>query len=211
MDNCPNIYKLLGVTDYRDIASDISLAKELGAKGIILTVDSGGGEAMGTRECEKAISDCGLPVVAFGDSLMCSAAYKLSVCADYIVARESCQSGNIGVVLTYQDVSGMLNSIGVVQHTLTNEGASYKSIGHRADFADNEQEQFLQDSINRMGEDFWNHVVENRPNIDSECRKAGWYDGDTALELGVIDELGDLETAKERLLELIAITNVIVN
>jgi ClpP class serine protease len=63
----------------------------------------------------------------------------------------------------------------------------------------------LQDSIDEAGTAFKNHVLSNREGIDPEVFKAGWYKGERALELGLIDKVGTIEDAKEILRATMAV------
>lgn len=205
MDNPVPVMKMIGCTDYRDIIKDCTEAINQGAKGILLTVNSGGGATHGAIEAAKAIQELGVPVVAYVDGMACSAAYKLTVGADWIVARPSAQVGNIGTVLVYSDYSKMAKAIGIEIVAMSNDGADLKTIGHRNDFADDVQLEFLQQNLNDLGEQFRRHVSDNRE-VAEEVFRAGWYNGNKAIELGLIDEIGDEDLAKQRLMELIEIT-----
>jgi protease-4 len=196
IDDAPNIYKELGNTDYRDIRGEIAGAMAEGAKGIIFTVDSPGGTVAGAEETAKMIEALPIPSVTYYHGLGCSAAYKVFCSATAIVAAPSAEVGNIGTILTYQDASKYMEKLGVTTHSITNEGADLKSTFHSMPLTA-EQEAFLQESINEAGEAFKNHVQSNRPGISEEVFKAGWYKGEKALELGLIDHVGGLMDARE--------------
>ena len=71
-----------GGTDYEEVLQDIAVASKE-AKGIFLTVDSGGGHACGNDKVAKAISQCPKPVFAYTDGMCCSAAYAIASGASY--------------------------------------------------------------------------------------------------------------------------------
>ncbi|WP_035606222.1 S49 family peptidase [Haloferula sp. BvORR071] len=197
------VEKDLGATDYGDLAAEISAE---GAKAILLHVDSPGGTVAGCIEVAQLIAEASVPVVAFVHGMACSAAYKIACGADYMVASPSATVGNIGTILVYADTSAMMANLGVSLNAITNEGATLKATGH-LDSLTEEQKQFLQDGINEAGKEFQDHVAANRPGIDPEVWRAGWYSGNRALSLGLVDELGSEATAVERLRELVVLTN----
>jgi ClpP class serine protease len=79
---------------------------------------------------------------------------------------------------------------GVKSVAITNDGADLKSIGKGELTAS--QTEFLQEQVDEMGADFKAQVLSTRPNIDPEVFRAGWYSGDRAKALGLIDQIGTL-------------------
>ena len=55
-----------------------------------------------------------------------------------------------------------------------------------------------------MGADFQQLVAEARPDIDPETNRAGWYYGDKAEALGIIDGQGTMQDAIDALRAQIA-------
>ena len=101
-----------GGTDYEEVLQDIAVASKE-AKGIFLTVDSGGGHACGNDKVAKAISQCPKPVFAYTDGMCCSAAYAIASGASYICASADATVGSIGTILPLMDVSGLWQALGV--------------------------------------------------------------------------------------------------
>lgn len=200
LDNAVPIDKELGVTDYRDVIGDINAALSQDVQGILLDVDSPGGTVVGCAEAAEAIANAPVPVVAYVDGLATSAAYYLAVTADHIIARPSASVGNIGTILVLYDDSKMLATFGVERIVLTNDGADYKSIGYELTES---QREFLQSRMDVIGANFRAHVEANRCSVNPEVYKAGWYEGQDAIDLGLIEETGDRQLALQRLAELI--------
>lgn len=186
MDNAPPIYEKLGSTDYRTLRNEIIEAQD--ARAIVLNIDSPGGTVAGLEEASNAISQSRVPVAAYCDGMACSAAYYLASAADSIAASPSADVGNIGTVMAWYDDSAFMEAMGLKMEVITNEGADLKGT-----FRDNPmtdaQREFLQEETNRIGEEFKNHVIANRPGIDSEVFRAGWYHGTRAGELGLVDAI----------------------
>jgi len=187
MDQAPKIYEKLGGTDYRTLRSEIAQAQD--ALGIILRVDSPGGTVAGLEEASTAIANSDVPVAVYVDGMCCSAAYHLASSAKVIAASPSSDVGNIGTVLAWLDDAQFLESMGFETNVITNEGADLKGTFRDSPMTD-AQREFLQDETNRIGEEFHDHVLENRPFVDDEVFRAGWYHGVRAGELGLIDATG---------------------
>lgn len=188
-----NVEKSCGNTSYEDITSEIDEAKGLGAERINFIVDSPGGACMGCHEAATAISrlkdETSIITVAFTDGLMCSAAYYLASGCTAIVATESSIVGNVGVILPWVDSSGEWEMMGLDFQPITSEGADLKSTMHGPSITDTQRE-FLQESVNKIGGMFKDHVARNRHSVSDEVWRAGWYGGTDAVLYGLADLVG---------------------
>lgn len=198
------IDKLMGNTDYADICEDIETVIEQGAKAIVLVCDSGGGSVSGSTEACEAIQGASVPIVGYVAGNACSAAYKAICGATHLIASSSAILGNIGSILVWIDESQANSGMGVSVSAFTNKEATLKSIGH-VDGLTDEQSEFLQSQIDYHGTNFQNHVLQNRPDINQVCFKAGWYSGTQAIDLGLADEIGSIDLAIQRANELIGV------
>lgn len=195
------IDRKLGNTDYKDIVNDVNSMINQGAKAILLEINSGGGAVLGCVEAAEFIQNLSVPVVTHVDGDCASAAYKIASGSTYIVATKSSINGNIGAISVHLDSSAIKERMGLRYVTFVNEGAIYKSTGH-TDTLSQEQAEYLQARINKAGEDFQNHVRANR-SPSEEVFTAAWYTGQEAVDVGLVDEIGSLETAIQRAQELI--------
>jgi len=147
---------------------------------------------MGCHEAAQAISrlrdETSIFTVAFTDGLMCSAAYYLAAGCTAIVATESAMVGNIGVILPWVDSSGAWEMMGLEFDPIVSEGSDLKSTMHGPSLTE-DQREFLQDNVNRMGGMFRSHVSANRQ-VHDEVFRAGWYGGSDAVLLGLADVVG---------------------
>lgn len=190
-----NIEKSCGNTSYEDIRSEIEQAKAMGAERINFVIDSPGGAVMGCDETAKAISalkdETSIITVAFTDTIMCSAAYYLASGCTAIVGTRSAMIGNIGVILPWVDSSGEWEMLGLKFEPFVNEEADLKSAMHGPSLTESQRE-FLQTRANTLGKMFLGHVEAQRGEyLDEEVWRAGWYGGDDALRLGLIDVVGN--------------------
>lgn len=195
IDSCPAIYEKLGmVTRYETIGNELSDLVAKGAKAIVLHFNSPGGTVSGVIEGAHSILDCPVPIVAHAHGLMCSAAYYLAAGCTEIIANPSAIVGNIGTILSWADCTEFWKNAGIEFKAMTNEGADLKSTFHLE--PDATQLAFLQEEINRSGSEFRAHVSSNRE-VDDEVWRAGWYSGEKAGQLGLIDGIGSASDAEE--------------
>lgn len=192
-------YEKIGLaTRYQTIIDESEAAIRAGAAAILYHVNSPGGTVSGNVEAAKFISSLPVPTAAHCVGLACSAAYKLAAGMGEIHASPSAQVGNIGTILSWADCTGFWAEMGIEFKALTNAGADLKSTFHVE--PDDAQIEFLQAQIDEMGEQFRDHVIEGRKNagakLDPEVFRAGWYSGEAALRLGLIDGIGDAESAR---------------
>src|SRR5215468_6551012 len=90
------IEKMLGMCDYEDIGAEVATALDGGAKAILFSLSSPGGEANGAAETAAKIAQITVPKASFTSDLDASACYFLSSSCDYKMASPSAQSGAIG-------------------------------------------------------------------------------------------------------------------
>lgn len=194
VNKCPAIYERWSLaTLYSTIITECQAMKQGGALGVVFHVDSPGGTVSGVIEAGDAIATIGIPSVTHCDGMACSAAYWLASGTSLILATPSATVGNIGAIITWADCDEFWAQMGVEFKALTSEGADLKSTFHLE--PDAIQTAFLQESINDAGALFREHVLAGRPYIDPECFRAGWYSGQKAESLKLIDQIGDSNDA----------------
>jgi ClpP class serine protease len=82
--------------------------------GIILNVDSGGGEAGSMFLLAETLKKRNKPVIGFANDFACSAAYGILSACDLIIANsEICRVGSIGTYLTLADFSAYYEKLGI--------------------------------------------------------------------------------------------------
>jgi capsid assembly protease len=87
-----------GATDYTTIAKDLTAALEdPNVRGIMLQIDSPGGEVAGITDLVSMITGASKPVWAHIDGTGASAAYWIASAADKVIASPSAVIGSVGV------------------------------------------------------------------------------------------------------------------
>lgn len=198
MDDASPIDLAQGATSYEEIRADLAMANAMDeVESIILVARTPGGTVSGIEETYQDIVNSEKPVYGYNAGMATSAGYYLLAGTESITVSPSSTTGNIGTVLDMWDFSEVYKKMGAKREVLTNEGADLK--GTMRGPLQESQREFLQDQINAMGEQFQNRVVENRPEIDDEVFRAGWYQPEEAGALGLIDAVGSLRELKQSL------------
>ena len=175
-------------------------------KAIVLRVDSGGGSAFASeiirRECEAARAD-GIPVIASMGSVAASGGFWISTASDQIWAHPSTITGSIGIFgmfATYQ--KPLAEHLGLrVDGISTAPLASVRP--------DRELPAGISELVQQMIEqgyrEFLARVSESRgmttEEVDAVAQGRVWS-GTDAYELGLVDNLGDLDDAIAAVAEL---------
>jgi capsid assembly protease len=103
-----------GLTSYEGIISQLKIAQaDSAVKGVMLVVNSPGGEASGLDDVASAIKAVGKPVWAIANTLSASAAYWIAASADRVASVRDGFVGSIGVVWMHMDRSAQLEKVGV--------------------------------------------------------------------------------------------------
>lgn len=168
-------------------------------KAIVLRVNSPGGSALASeviwRETQLAKAEKPF-VVSMGD-LAASGGYYISCGADKIYANPNTITGSIGVFGIIPNIKGMLNNkLGItVDPVKTSEFADYMELTRPLTDA---EYAIVQQSVDEVYDTFTGRVAEGRglaqAYVDSIGQGRVWT-GTNALELGLVDELGDLQDA----------------
>jgi len=183
------------------IISDINEAeRDKNIKAIILEIDSYGGLPVAGEEVANALKRTKLPTVALIRGAGLSASYWAGTGADMIIASENSDVGSIGITMSYLDSARLNQSEGLTYNQVS--FGKYKDAGDPDKTLTYEEKQYLMRDVNILAENFIKAVSENR-GLDIGIVRA-LADGSSmlgamALENGLIDKIGDLETAKEHI------------
>lgn len=178
-------------------------------KAVILKLNTGGGTVVGSdeigREVER-VRQSGKKVVAVMGEMAASGGYWISCKADKIVANPGTFTGSIGVIMQLTEMKDLFNMLGIEVKNI--KTGPYKDMGSsNKELAPAEQEIF-QSLVNDSYEDFIKVVAEGRKMDPAQVRKLAdgrIYTGKQAKQLGLVDELGDFNTAVQITVELAGI------
>lgn len=171
-------------------------------KAVVLRVNSPGGSAYGSEQvwaAIEAIKAAGKSVAVSMGDVAASGGYYISCNADRIFANPATLTGSIGIYGIIPNLEGLLTGkLGITfDGVQTNKYGNFGSAGRP--MTPDERRQ-MQNYIERGYELFTSRCAEGRNmSIDAikKIAEGRVWDGTTALEIGLVDELGDLDAAIE--------------
>ena len=93
--------EMSGATSVEVLATDFRAAlDDPGIHGIVLEIDSPGGQVAGVSEFADQVAAAGKPTVAYISDIGASAAYWIASAADDVIIRDTAVGGGVGVVAT---------------------------------------------------------------------------------------------------------------
>ncbi|MEM7057868.1 MAG: signal peptide peptidase SppA [Pseudomonadota bacterium] len=173
-------------------------------KAVVVAIDSPGGTLVGSEALYDGLRKVAdkKPVVAVMSELAASGGYMTAIAADHIVARRNTLTGSIGVIMEAPNFAGLLEMVGV-------DVTRIKSAPLKAEPSPTTRPSpaaiaATQDLIDDGFEWFKGLVAERRDlsgNALDRVTDGRVFSGNLALELGLIDALGDEQTALDWLQE----------
>ncbi|MBS3109080.1 signal peptide peptidase SppA [Candidatus Woesearchaeota archaeon] len=170
--------------------------KDQGVKAILLEINSPGGAAVASEEIMAAFSKSQKLKVAVIRDVGASGAYWIASPADRIFASRMSLTGSIGVISSYLQFEGTMRKYGITYERLV--AGEYKDIGSPFRNITDEEKTMFQEKIDKIHEYFLKSVADNR-NMSKEniaiVSHGSFFLGEEALELGLIDEIGNKDDA----------------
>lgn len=189
-----------GLTSTYQIRANLREAVDSGAGSIILNIDSPGGEVQGIDEVAKNVKsisrDSSIPIVAFTDSMMASAAFHIGSQADEIVATEDAMVGSIGVIAEIVDPSRAQKNRGLDVTVLRTGPQKAPGIGPISENQINLIKDMQQKFFSRFVE-----AVESGRNIklSEKALDGRTFLAEDALQEGLIDRVGSFDSVVDQL------------
>lgn len=185
-----------GLTSYSEIAAmlDAAVADPM-VSGILLDIDSPGGEASGSFELARRVREAAAikPVWAVANDAAYSAAYAIAASAQRLFVTETGGVGSIGVIALHVDQS--------IKDA--NDGYRYTAItagAHKNDYSPHEPlsdaaKSELQSEVDRLYAIFTEHVAAmRRLDLDAvRATEAGLFFGTNAVVQGLADGVQTLD------------------
>lgn len=188
------------VEDKEFLAMLDTLAKDKNVRAVIVDISSPGGTFTGGDSVYKALRRIGAdkPVVAVMGGMATSGAYMAAIAADRIYAGYGTITGSIGVIMESADVTGLLDKLGI-KPEIIKSGAVKASPNPTEPLSTAARDQ-LQSVINALHLRFMEMVAERR-GMSVDAVRASTGDGRImvgadALEAGLIDAIGDVNSAR---------------
>lgn len=163
------------------------------AEAVVMKVDSPGGDVAGcfelARELRKMSEEKGIPLIAFADGQMCSAAYALSCGAQRIYAAPTSMVGSIGVIEAIIDATAADAAMGV-RWTFAMSGER-KADGNPHVPLTKEAFAAKQANVDALAQVFFGLVEELRgvPANEVAALQAGIFFGETVMATQLADAI----------------------
>jgi protease IV len=167
-------------------------------KAIVLRIESPGG---GVPPCQVILEEIErvkekMPVVVMMENLTASGGYYIATGADKIVAFPYALTGSIGVISQNVNIEGLYEKLGIKIETF--KGGKYKDMYSGLREMTEEEKAIAQAMVDEYYEHFVDVVAEGRGLTRDQVRELATgqlYTGIEARRLGLVDELGGLDTA----------------
>lgn len=196
------IAAMSGATDYQMLGEEVDrLASDPKVDGILLEVDSFGGEAAGCFDlCDRIHAARQLkPVYAVANQFALSAGYALASQAERLYVPQGGELGSIGVVSTHVSQTAKAEREGV-RVTHVHAGATKVDMSSFVDLSP-EARGRLQASVDQMYADFLRVVARGGRADEAAARatEARTYIGQAAVDAGLADAVGTRAEALDAL------------
>ncbi len=197
-----------GIVEGKILKTIKKIYKDDDVKAVVFRVNSPGGSAGASEQiwhAMKMLQDKGIPVVVSMGDYAASGGYYISCNADYIYAEPTTLTGSIGIFGTVPNINKLREKVGLDidgvstnKHSALNVNAIYRGM--------NPQETALMQNMVERGYDlFTRRCADGRDMSQDEIKKIGegrvWL-GKDALEIGLVDSLGNINDAITKAVEL---------
>lgn len=192
----PSVFGLRGSDR---IVQQIKRLRKMRVKAVVIRINSPGGTIGACQEIVEEIwklKEAGIPVVAsMGDVAASGGYYVASVC-DKIILNPGTMTGSIGVMMGSSNLEELLDKVGIKPEII--KSGKYKDMGaYYRGFTD-EERSMIQDMVDDTYSQFINTISRGR-NISMEklepLAQGQIFTGSQAVENGLADEIGNLNTA----------------
>ena len=206
-----------GITAKETLKQMKQIMKDEQVKAVVFRVNSPGGSADASEEIwhgVKKMQAKGLPVVVSMSDLAASGGYYISCGADYILAEPTTLTGSIGIFGTIPNIKKLREKIGVdVDAVGTNKHAAMNQT-MLTDGMNSEEQAMMQAMIERGYDLFTRRCAEGRKMSQDDIKKIAegrvWL-GKDALEIGLVDSLGNMDDAIVKAAQLAGIESYDIN
>ncbi|MCP4634336.1 MAG: hypothetical protein GY855_15525 [candidate division Zixibacteria bacterium] len=178
-------------------------------KAVVFRVDSPGGGALSSDLVAEALKKCAKekPVIISQGQVAGSGGYWISMYGDKIVAGPSTVTGSIGIIGLWIYNNGFGDKIGLTSDHVQRGKHADLMTGIRMPFLNftvpernltQEEKGFVKDLFMEAYGDFVKKVAEGRNLTEEKVREIGeghFYSGIDGKAIGLVDEIGGLQTA----------------
>ena len=169
-------------------------------KAIILRIDSPGGGVVPSQEIyeevKKIKSEGKKKIVVSMGSVAASGGYYIASASDKIMANPGTLTGSIGVIMELANFEGILNKVGI--ESVVIKSGEVKDIGSPFRKMSDKERGLLQSLLDDIHGQFIDAVAQGRGLKREDVRQLAdgrVFTGRQARDIGLVDEIGDLQDA----------------
>ena len=180
-------------------------ADDKNVKAIVLRINSPGGTPAAAQEIVSEVKKAQehKPVVVSMGDVAASAAYYISAPADHIIANPDTMTGSIGVIWIFENSSEYFDKEGVDFYVA--KSGDFKDMGANWRGLTDDEKQYSEEVVLEVFDRFVDEIADGRGLSRSEVKDMAdgrIYTGSRAVELGLVDETGNLYDAIDVAAEL---------
>lgn len=188
------------IMDSKDTIELLQTAEEdKQLQAIILRIDSPGGAVGPTQEIYEEIQriDKKKPIYASFGGIAASGGYYLGAATRKIWASPGTLTGSIGVIMEFMDLSKLYEFAKISPQTV--KAGRYKDAGNPSRALTQEEKDMMDALIAGVHKQFISDILKRRANKIkgdiNEHAQGQIFSGESAMSLGLVDEMGSLWTA----------------
>jgi protease-4 len=172
--------------------------------GVLLHVDSPGGGVTDSDVIYRMLTTFrrehpDKPVLALFGDMAASGGYYVAMAAERVLARRTSITGSIGVIMSAWNFAEAADKVGVEQVVVKSERTPYKDMLSPFRPLAPAERTMLTSIVDELYDLFVDVVDEGRPNLDRAqvvaAANGGVYSASQAKALGLVDDIGDHDTA----------------
>jgi len=189
------------ITDAKPVVDVLErFSKDDSIKAIVLRIDTPGGGVGPSQEIFEKVRSVRKKktVVASMGSMATSGGYYVACAAEKIVANPGSLTGSIGVIMHFTNMEDLFKKVGLRASVI--KSGRFKDAGSPFRDMTKEERELLQALIDDVHEQFVEAVSESRGLEKGrviEVADGRVFTGRQALQIKLVDELGDLDRAAE--------------
>lgn len=179
-------------------------------KAVVLRINSPGGSVVSSQEVFDQFYQLRqtMPVVAYFEEMAASGGYYIGSAASKIVAHPATLTGSIGVIMISPNITGLYDKLGIKIRTY--QSGEFKDMGSMMRDATQQEQEIFASLIKDNYQMFVNDIANSR-NMDitkvKQLADGRIYSGRQAVDCGLADQLGNLDTAIDEAAQLANIEN----
>ena len=181
----------------------LRFARKQDVEGVLLYIDSPGGGVTDSDRIYQMLrkfrdQNPDLPVAALYGDMCASGGYYVAVAAQHIISRRTSISGSIGVIMSAWNFTKLAEDLGVEQVAIKSGRTPYKDMLSPTRSITDDERAMLTSIVDELYDQFVAVVMEGRGMDRASVERAangGIYTATQARDLGLVDEIGNYDTA----------------